>query len=100
MLGAEPRDWFRAPPATLGKLVFGSGLVAGAAGMIFFYSALNLGEVSRVKPIAFTVAPATAVVLGWLVLGEPMTARKAIAVGLILAGVVLLTGGAPSSPAE
>jgi drug/metabolite transporter (DMT)-like permease len=51
-----------------------------------------MGEISRVKPVAFTVAPATAVLLGWLVLGEPMTARKLIAVGLILAGVLMLTG--------
>jgi uncharacterized membrane protein len=33
-----------------------------------------------------------AVGLGWLVLGEAMTVRKAVAVGLIVAGVVLLTG--------
>jgi uncharacterized membrane protein len=61
--------------------------------MICFYAALNLDDVSRIKPIAFTVAPAVAVVLGWLLLHESMTARKALAVGLILLGVVLLTGG-------
>ena len=75
------------------KLILGSGLTAGALGMICFYAALNLGEVSRIKPIAFSVAPATAVILGWLVLREPMNWQKGLAVILILAGVVLLTNG-------
>ena len=84
--------------ATWLKLVLGSGLVAGAMAMIFFYIALSLGEVSVVKPIAFSIAPAVGVLLGWLVLGESMDARKALAVGLILAGVVILTtGGKPAA---
>ena len=79
--------------ATWAKLVLGSGLVAGALAMISFYIALSLGEVSVVKPIAFSIAPAVGVLLGWLVLGESMDLRKAAAVGLIVAGVVLLTTG-------
>lgn len=79
--------------ATWTKLVLGSGLVAGALAMISFYIALSLGEVSVVKPIAFSIAPAVGVLLGWLVLGESMDLRKAAAVGLIVAGVVLLTTG-------
>jgi uncharacterized membrane protein len=88
----EPRDWLSAGGWTLAKLALGSGLVAGALAMIFFYGALHLGPISKVKPIAFTLAPVVAVGLGWLVLGEAMTVRKAVAVGLIVAGVVLLTG--------
>lgn len=87
----EPANWARAEPGTLWKLVLGSGLLAGAGGMVCFYLALNFGEVSRVKPIAFALAPATAVLIGWLALGEPMHARKAVAVTMILAGVVLLS---------
>jgi transporter family protein len=96
---AEPRAWIKTEPAILLKLVLGSGLIAGAAGMICFYAALNLGEVSRVKPVAFSVAPAVAVLLGWMILGETMTLQKAIAVALIISGVVLLTynGGAAST---
>ena len=90
-LGLEPRAWTSAGGTTILKLVLGSGLVAGAGGMIFFYAALNLGEISRIKPIAFTIAPAIAVLLGVLVLGEPLTARKLVAVALVLAGVALLT---------
>jgi uncharacterized membrane protein len=90
----EQSGWMRSiESSTLMKVVLGSGILAGALGMIFFYSALNLAEVSRIKPIAFSVAPATAVILGWLVLREPMTLSKAIGVLLILTGVVLLTGG-------
>jgi transporter family protein len=93
----EPRNWLDAGTPTLLKLVCGSGLIAGAAGMICFYAALNLGEVSRVKPIAFSVAPATAVILGCLVLREPFTAQKAIAIVLILSGVILLTSNGGKS---
>lgn len=95
MYGAksEPAAWWKtAETSTILKLVLGSGLVAGAAAMIFFYTALSLGEISRIKPIAFTLAPAVAVLLGWLVLHEPMTVKKGIAVAMILGGVVLLTG--------
>ncbi len=73
------------------KLVLGSGLIAGAAAMIFFYAALSIGEVSRIKPIAFALAPATGVLLGWLILGEPISPRKLAGVALILVGVVTLT---------
>lgn len=87
----EPRAWFRSESSTLIKLFIGSGLIAGAGGMIFFYAALNLDEVSRIKPIAFTVAPAVGVVLGWLVLREPMTLQKAVGVLMVVLGVVLLS---------
>ena len=87
----EPQTWTKADPSTLWKLALGSGLLAGAGGMVCFYAALNFGEVSRVKPIAFALAPATAVLIGWLALGEPMSARKGLAVACILAGVVMLS---------
>ncbi len=91
-LKTEPRNWIQAESPILLKLILGSGLIAGAAAMILFYIALSMGEISRIKPVAFTVAPATAVLLGWLVLGEPLTPRKLIAICLVLTGVVLLTG--------
>jgi len=91
-MGLEPRDWTSAGMTTLMKLLLGSGLVAGAIAMICFYGALHLGPISKVKPIAFSLAPVVAVVLGWSVLGEPMGLRKGAAVLLIVAGVVLLTG--------
>lgn len=91
--GTEPRDWTSAGAPTLLKLTLGSGLVAGALAMLCFYGALSLGEASRIKPIAFALAPALAVLLGWLVLHEPMSARKGVAIVLIVVGVVLLSTG-------
>jgi transporter family protein len=87
----EPRGWTGTDAPTLLKLVLGSGLVAGALGMIAFYAALHLGEISRIKPVAFTMAPAVAVVLGIALLGEELSVRKVLAVMLVLAGVALLT---------
>lgn len=91
----------QADGGTWTKLVLGSGLVAGGLAMIFFYMGLSFGEVSVVKPIAFSIAPAVGVTLGWLVLGETMDARKVIALGLILSGVLVLTmkGAAPAATA-
>ena len=94
----QPPEWHQLPGADVGKLVLGSGLLAGAAAMICFYVALAVDDVSRVKPIAFTLAPATAVLLGWLLLGEPVPWRKAAAVLLILAGVALLAADGAKAP--
>lgn len=91
MSAAEQISFGAVSGSAWAKLILGSGLVAGAAAMICFYAALSLGEISRVKPIAFALAPATGVLLGWLVLGEPMSGRKFLGVALILAGVVALT---------
>jgi O-acetylserine/cysteine efflux transporter len=91
--GSEPesREYLSADAATWTKLVLGSGVLAGAAALICFYFALKFGPISQVKPIAFCVAPAIAVILGCTLLGETMDARKAIGVVLVLAGVVVLT---------
>lgn len=98
VLGNEVRpQWRELPAADICKLALGSGLVAGALAMICFYAALALDDISRIKPIAFTVAPAAAALLGWLVLREPMNGRKALALALILAGVIVLTGDRPAA---
>lgn len=92
----EPVAWLNAGPGTLAKLILGSGLIAGAGGMAFFYLALSAGEVGRVKPIAFAIAPAIGAALGWLALGESMSVRKIAGIALILGGVVLLSGATPA----
>ncbi len=79
-------------------LLLGSGVIAGAFAMIAFYISISMGEVSRMKPIAFSVAPASAVLLGALFLNEPLTPRKLLALTLILTGVVLLGTKKPTRP--
>ena len=74
-------------------LLGGSGVVAGAFAMIAFYVAISMGEVSKMKPIAFTIAPATAVILGAMFLGEALTVRKVVGVLIVLIGVIVLANG-------
>src|SRR5262245_15922118 len=40
---SEPRNWMQADSSVIWKMVIGSGLIAGAGGMICFYTALSLG---------------------------------------------------------
>lgn len=86
--------WQHMSALTWVKVLLGSGLLAGFGGVFFFYYGLSLpgGEISVLRPIAFALAPATAVLLGWWFLGEGMTMRKGIAVVLIVAGILLLAG--------
>ncbi len=96
----ETTDWVTGMSGlTWAKLVLGAGVVAGAAAVIFFYISLSLGEVSVMKPVAFALAPATGVVLGAWVLGEPLGARKIAAVVLIIAGVLLMISKPRPAPA-
>lgn len=97
--GGEPRGALAAlTRGELALLLLGSGVVAGAGGMLCFYAALGRGDISQVKPVAFALAPALAALLGWLALGEPMSWRKAAGLLLILLGVVLLAGGGGGRP--
>lgn len=98
VLKTEPQQWWRAESAggmrasTWWKIVLGSGLLAGFGGVFFFYLGLSLpgGDISLLRPIAFALAPATAVLLGWWFLGESMTWIKGAAVVLIVVGIVML----------
>jgi uncharacterized membrane protein len=95
MIKTEPAGWFSDMPTSVWLMVIGgSGLLAGFLGVFFFYWGLGSpgGDISIIRPIAFALSPATAVVLGWLVLDEGMSWRKAISVLLIVAGIALLAG--------
>jgi drug/metabolite transporter (DMT)-like permease len=95
----EPQDWWRADAGTLARLALGSALLAGFGGVFFFYLGLAHGPVSTVKPIAFTVGPAVAVVLAWLLLREQIAPVKALGVVLVLVGVALIAGFGNGHPA-
>ncbi len=89
---SEPTHWLRAPTPILLKLALGSALAAGFAGVFFFYLGLSAGQLSVVKPIAFTVGPAIATLLAWLILKEPMNTPKALGIALVLVGITLIAG--------
>lgn len=67
-----------------------SGIATGLSWLAYF-KALQLAPASRVAPIDKLSLPIT-VVLAWLTLGEPVSLRLAIGVGLMVAGAVLTIG--------
>lgn len=92
---SEPIGWWRElSPSVWAQLILGSGVLAGFAGVFFFYLGLGSpgGDISKIRPIAFALAPATAVLLGWAVLHEGMSVRKGVACVLIVIGIFMLAG--------
>lgn len=87
----EPAAWMQASPATWWKLALGAGVSAGALGLAFFYLGLSAGDVSRVKPVAFALAPTVAAVGAFVLLGEQFSAKKLLGLVLIVGGIVVLT---------
>jgi transporter family protein len=73
-------------------LVVGGGVVAGAVGMLCFYTALKGAPLGRVMPIAFT-SPLFGVLMGLILGGEPLTVKTAAGMALTIGGIVMLTIG-------
>jgi transporter family protein len=73
-------------------MVIGGGIVAGAVGMLCFYTALKGAPLGRVMPIAFT-SPLFGVMMGILYGAEPMTAKTLLGMLLTIGGIILLTVG-------
>jgi bacterial/archaeal transporter family protein len=73
-------------------MVIGGGVVAGAAGMLCFYTAIKGAPLNRVMPIAFT-SPLFGAMMGLLLGGEPLTPKTAIGMALTVGGIVVLTVG-------
>ena len=67
-----------------------SGVATGLSWLAYF-KALQLAPASRVAPIDKLSLPIT-VVLAWLTLGEPISLRLGIGIGLMVAGAVLTVG--------
>lgn len=74
---------------TLAFLVL-SGVATGLSWLAYF-KALQLAPASRVAPIDKLSLPIT-IVLAWLTLGEPISLRLGIGIGLMVAGAVLTIG--------
>ena len=67
-----------------------SGVATGLSWLAYF-KALQLAPASRVAPIDKLSLPIT-VVLAWLTLGEPISLRLGIGIGLMVVGAVLTVG--------
>ena len=65
-----------------------SGIATGLS-WIFYFKALQLGKVSQVAPVD-KLSVAIAIILSFLFLGEPMTAKTIIGAALIIGGTVVL----------
>ncbi len=82
----------QAGPKALLMMVIGGGVVAGAAGMLCFYTAIKGAPLTRVMPIAFT-SPFFGALMGTLLGGEPLTLKTVIGTLLTIAGIIVLTVG-------
>ncbi len=71
-------------------MVIGGGVVAGAVGMLCFYTAIKGAPLTKVMPIAFT-SPLFGALMGLIMGGEPLTLKTAIGTLLTLAGIIVLT---------
>jgi bacterial/archaeal transporter family protein len=80
----------QAGPRALLYMVLGGGVVAGAAGMLCFYTALKGAPLTRVMPIAFT-SPLFGALMGVIFAGEPLTLKTIGGMLLTLGGIILLT---------
>lgn len=71
-------------------MVIGGGVVAGAVGMLCFYSAIKGAPLGKVMPISFT-SPLFGVLMGIIFAGEPITVKGVIGILLTVGGIIFLT---------
>lgn len=105
-LGLGLGEHERLSPSDLTGEAIGAVLYLAVFGSIVAYTAfiwlMKVADSARVSTYAY-INPIVAVLLGWALLGEPVTGRMLLAAGIIVAAVVVITtGGAKrggSSPA-
>ena len=86
-------QWKKLPeagPKSLLMMVVGGGIVAGAIGMLCFYTALKGAPLNRVMPIAFT-SPLFGALMGIIRGGDLLTIKTGIGMLLTIAGIIVLT---------
>jgi drug/metabolite transporter (DMT)-like permease len=83
----------RPSPAPLGSLLALALLGTAVAYLLYFHLVLNAGATSTA--LVTYLNPATAVFWGWIVLGEPITARTLVGLCLIVSGILLASSTAP-----
>lgn len=82
----------QAGPKALLYMIIGGGIVAGAVGMLCFYTAIKGAPLGKVMPIAFT-SPLFGALMGILFAGEPITAKTILGMLMTTGGIVILTTG-------
>ncbi len=82
----------QAGPKAILYMVIGGGVVAGAVGMLCFYTAIKGAPLTKVMPIAFT-SPLFGALMGILLGGEPLTVKTVAGMLLTIGGIVVLTVG-------
>ena len=80
----------QAGPKAILYMVIGGGVVAGAVGMLCFYTAIKGAPLTRVMPIAFT-SPLFGALMGMLLGGEPLTPKVILGMLMTVGGIGLLT---------
>jgi transporter family protein len=71
-------------------MIIGGGVVAGALGMLCFYTALKGAPLTQVMPIAFT-SPLFGALMGIIFSGEPLTFKTIAGMLLTVGGIVVLS---------
>jgi transporter family protein len=71
-------------------MIIGGGVIAGAVGMLCYYSAIKGADLGKVMPIAFT-SPLFGVLMGLIFSHEPITWKTGVGMALTVGGIVLLT---------
>jgi len=82
----------QAGPKALLYMVIGGGVVAGAVGMLCFYTAIKGAPLTKVMPIAFT-SPLFGALMGLAFGGEPLTIKTVLGLIMTVGGIALLTIG-------
>jgi len=88
-------QWKTLPQAgskALLMIAIGGGVVAGALGMLCFYTALKGAPLTKVMPIAFT-SPLFGALMAIIFGGEPFTWKTAVGMAMTVGGIILLTIG-------
>lgn len=82
----------QASPRAIIYMVVGGGIVAGAVGMLCFYTAIKGAPLGKVMPIAFT-SPLFGALMGIIFSGEPLTFKTVLGMAMTIGGIVILTLG-------
>jgi bacterial/archaeal transporter family protein len=89
------KQWKTLPQAgtlPLLYMIIGGGVMAGALGLLCFYTAIGNAPLTKVMPIAFT-SPLFTAVMAMLFGGEPFSWKLLIGMLMTVGGIVVITIG-------